>query len=137
MKNIIFTITFLLSILSCVYAEPSHDLNGKAFEISYNTEQDYFEKINFLDDSTLEADTILGHCIGKYHLSFDGYLEITYKGIHGPDGSGGGGCHNASSYIDIAEAHLNLIKVNEETVIISRSIMYYNFPKVGKIRRMA
>lgn len=116
----------LLAAVFAMSAPCANALTGK-FQI-FSRSGNVVEVIEFFDDLSLRADTLdENDCTGHYVYTWDGYLEITYNG---PDGEGSlGGCHKASSHIDVGEVKLETVEEGFEFHVVTRSIMNDGHPK--------
>jgi len=92
------------------------------------------ESFTFAEDGKVTGVNLIGNCSGTYSLKWNGYLSVTYDGMQGP--GTGGGCHNSSSTIDVGEADLRNMNNGDEVFVISRSIMFFNAPKNGVLKKV-
>jgi len=116
----------LLAAVLALAASYANALTGK-FQI-FTQSGNVVEILEFFDDLTLTADTLAGDgCTGHYVYSWDGYLDIRYNGPDGEDSLGG--CHKASSNIDVGEIRLENVEEGIEFLVVTRSIMNDGHPK--------
>ena len=98
---------------------------------------EFVEKFELRIDGTVTGETssLAGQrCSGSYTLSDDGLLTITYDGLQGP--GTGGGCHNASSRIELGGTRLEALQVGDVTDVVSRSIMNYSATRHLLLKRV-